>query len=54
MRVAAMFVSTCYLSHPVHIYVSAQETLLLLTLPRHVHGQPANRPAGQSASQTSQ
>jgi len=45
MRVAAMFVSTCYLSHPVHIYVSAQETLLLLTLPRHV------QPAGQSASQ---
>ena len=41
MRVAAMFVSTCYLSHPVHIYVSAQETLLLLTLPRHVHRQPA-------------
>lgn len=25
MRVAAMFVSTCYLSNPVHIYVSAHE-----------------------------
>jgi hypothetical protein len=51
MRVAAMFVSTCYLSHPVHIYVSAQETLLLLTLPRHIHGQPDRRPAGRPSSQ---
>ena len=53
MRVAAMFVSTCYLSHPVHIYVSAQETLLLLTLtlPTHVHGQPAGRPGGRPFSQ---
>jgi hypothetical protein len=45
MRVAAMFVSTCHLSHPVHADVLAQGTLLLLTLtlPRHVHEQPGGR-----------
>jgi hypothetical protein len=47
MRVAAMFVSTCYLSHPVHADVLAQGAILLLTrtLSRHVHQQPGGRTA---------